>query len=200
MLFRSKNEYRFVETAEDYKRYKLTENGISPRGVPGFGKGLVRVDSDEHDEWGHITENLNLIRPEMVKKRYHKRMQLIQDVAQQPSIIGSHNPKAYIVCWGSNYQVVKEAVENLEIPGLAMMHFHQVYPLPKNIKSEFNKIKKVAILENNASGQFANVLKLYADFEILAENRLLKYSGEPFSVEEVEEFLIQQFRNQGGKL
>jgi 2-oxoglutarate ferredoxin oxidoreductase subunit alpha len=194
-----KNEYGFVETAEDYKRYKLTENGLSPRGVPGFGKGLVRVDSDEHDEWGHITENLNLIRPEMVKKRYHKRMRLIEEVAQLPSIIGTDNATSYIVCWGSNYHPVKEAVDNLQIKGLAIMHFHQVYPLPKSITSDLKNAEKVAILENNASGQFANVLKLYADFEIPVENRLLKYNGEPFSVEEVEEFLVGQFINQGGK-
>jgi len=40
----------FVETRQGYKRYQLTEAGISPRGIPGFGEGLVVLDSDEHDE------------------------------------------------------------------------------------------------------------------------------------------------------
>jgi hypothetical protein len=31
------------------KEYELTGSGISPRGIPGFGPGLVAVDSDEHD-------------------------------------------------------------------------------------------------------------------------------------------------------
>jgi len=43
--------------------------------------------------------------------------------------------------------------------------------------------KKVIAIENNASGQFANLIKLETGFEI--KNKILKYDGRPFSVEEV---------------
>jgi 2-oxoglutarate ferredoxin oxidoreductase subunit alpha len=56
-------EKHIVKTEVDYERYKLTASGISPRGIPGFGQGLVAVDSDEHDEAGHITEDLGLRTP-----------------------------------------------------------------------------------------------------------------------------------------
>ncbi len=45
-------EKHIVKTDSDYRRYELTANGISPRAIPGFGQGLVVVDSDEHDEAG----------------------------------------------------------------------------------------------------------------------------------------------------
>ena len=49
-----------VETDENYKRYELTESGISPRGVPGYGKGFVRVDSHTHTPEGYITESAEI--------------------------------------------------------------------------------------------------------------------------------------------
>lgn len=60
-----------IETSKDYERYALTENGVSPRGVPGWGKGLVVVDSDEHTEDGHLTERLDM-RVLMMDKRMKK--------------------------------------------------------------------------------------------------------------------------------
>ena len=47
-----------TKTGKDYIRYKNTEDGISPRGIPSYGEGFVRFDSHEHDEEGFITEDL----------------------------------------------------------------------------------------------------------------------------------------------
>lgn len=188
-----KNEKCIIKTDENYKRYKFTDNGISPRGVPGFGDGLVRVDSDEHDEEGQITENMHLIRPEMVKKRYIKRMDLITAEAREPTMIGTTKATQYVICWGSNFHVVKEALERTRIADVALLHYHQVFPLPATTEKRLKEAKKVVLLENNASGQFGNVIKLYANFTIPHENLFLKYNGVPFSVEEVEDFLRKQF-------
>ena len=46
-----------VKTAADYRRFAPGENGVSPRGVPGYGEGIVCADSDEHDEGGYIVED-----------------------------------------------------------------------------------------------------------------------------------------------
>ena len=35
-----------VETGEDYHRYEITKTGISPRGIPGYGNGLVSVQRE----------------------------------------------------------------------------------------------------------------------------------------------------------
>ncbi len=64
-------ENHIIKTKSDYKRYEITDSGISPRGIPGYGEGLVVVDSDEHDEEGHLTEDLD-IRTKMVDKTTKK--------------------------------------------------------------------------------------------------------------------------------
>src|SRR5690606_15884967 len=106
-------------TDEEYKRYKFTENGISPRILPGKVPGqVVLVDSDEHDEWGHITESAE-IRTKMVNKRL-KKFELLKDEVQEPWFVGSNNPENLIVCWGSTYGAVKEAVERLNQDGYSV--------------------------------------------------------------------------------
>jgi len=178
-------EKHIIKTGVDYKRYKLTDDGISPRGIPGYGNGLVAVDSDEHDEAGHITEDLTL-RVEMVDKRL-KKLQLLKNDAIPPVLVGSEDYKNLIVCWGSTYNVVKEAVENLGRDDTAFLHFRQVYPLPGQTSDYLKKAKRIIIVENNATSQFAKLIKLHTDIEI--NDRILKYDGLSFYVEELTEKL-----------
>jgi 2-oxoglutarate ferredoxin oxidoreductase subunit alpha len=185
-----KIEKHIVKTAEDYKRYELTENGLSPRGIPGFGKGLVAVDSDEHDEQGHITEDLNL-RINMVDKRL-KKGELIKDEAIPPELVGPRNYKTLIVCWGSTYNVVSEAVRSLARDNISFLHFKQVYPLPVETPDYLKKAEKVIIVENNATSQFAKLIKLNTGIDI--EDKILKYNGLGFFVEEIVEGLNNLLR------
>ena len=53
-------ENHFVKTSSDYQRYEITDDGVSPRGIPGFGDGQVCVDSDEHFTAGYITEDFDV--------------------------------------------------------------------------------------------------------------------------------------------
>jgi len=184
-----KIERYIVKTDENYKRYTLTEDGISPRGIPGYGKGLVRVDSDEHDEYGHITESAE-VRRKMVEKRLKKMEKIIQD-AVPPKLFGSENYKYLIVTWGSTQLIVKEALEKLGNKDVAMLHFSQVYPVPPIAENYLKKAEKVIFLEQNATGQFANLIKLTFD-GIDTQRRILKYDGFPFSVEQVVEAISKE--------
>ncbi|MHC4242634.1 MAG: 2-oxoacid:acceptor oxidoreductase subunit alpha [Planctomycetota bacterium] len=178
-------EKHIIKTGVDYKRYKLTDNGISPRGIPGYGKGLVAVDSDEHDEVGHITEDLGL-RVEMVDKRL-KKFKLLKDESIPPELVGSEDYKNLIVCWGSTYNVVREAVKNLGRNDTSFLHFKQVYPLPGQTSDYLKKARRIIIAENNATSQFAKLIKLHTGIEI--NDRILKYDGLSFYVEELTEKL-----------
>lgn len=174
-----------IETTLDYQRYALTKNGISPRDVPGYGDGLVGVDSDEHDEAAHITESAE-VRVTMHSKRM-KKMEGVQREAFMPTEIGDvKKSDTLVVCFGSNYGVVEEALEILSRDNVAALHFHQVYPLPEKAKKFFTR-KKIIVLENNFSGQFANLLRM--EYGIKITEKILKYDGSPFSVEEVVEKL-----------
>lgn len=174
-----------VKTNKDYKRYTLTENGISPRGIPGFGEGLVGVDSDEHDEASHITENLEM-RTRMVDKRLKKMDQILLEVVP-PELIGSEDYEILLIGWGSTYHVLKEALEELDRPDIAILHFKQIYPLFPGSKDFIERAKKTVFVENNATSQFRKVIRLYTGFS--GGESLLKYNGLPFTVEEVVEGL-----------
>ncbi len=182
-----KNIKRVIKTKSDYKRYLLTEDGISPRGVPGYGEGFVNVDSDEHDEEGHITEDVHYLRPKMVEKRLYKKLELLEKNTILPELIGPENYSILVTGWGTTYSVIKEALEEINRKDIAFLHFKQVYPLSKDNVEYFRKAKKTAVIENNATAQFGKVVKLELDVKI--DEQFLKFNGMPFSVEEVKEFL-----------
>ncbi|OPY25634.1 MAG: 2-oxoglutarate synthase subunit KorA [Methanobacterium sp. PtaU1.Bin242] len=177
-----KNEDYIIKTSKDYKRYQFTEGGVSPRGIPGFGEGLVVADADEHDEEGHITENLQ-IRAKMVDKRIRRKMETIRREAISPELIGSDDYDVLVIGWGSTYGTLKEALNNLDDNRISFLHFKQLYPLDPDTQSILKKAFKTIIFENNATAQFANLIKLETGFEI--DKKVLKYDGMPFSVEEV---------------
>ena len=178
-------EKHIIKTGVDYKRYKLTANGISPRGIPGFGEGLVVADSDEHDEAGHITEDLDL-RTEMVDKRL-KKFELLKNETIPPELAGPEDYKNLVVCWGSTYDIVREAVKKLGRDDIAFLHFKQVYPLPSETSNYLQKAQRTIIVENNATSQFAKLIKLHTGIDI--KDKILKYNGLSFYVEELAEKL-----------
>lgn len=175
-------EAHVVATEDGYARYAVTKNGVSPRGIPGFGTGLVGVDSDEHDVMGHITES-HLVRLEQHSKRLRKANGILSDAL--PPVASAHLKKAktVIVTWGSNFGVVDEALDVLNDEYFAHVHFSQVYPLSLEGKKLLPKTKSIVVVENNVAGQFSDLLE--REYGMTVSERILKYDGNPFSVEEL---------------
>ncbi|NTW15755.1 MAG: 2-oxoacid:acceptor oxidoreductase subunit alpha [Candidatus Moranbacteria bacterium] len=169
------------ETDEGYLRYALTEDGLSSRGVPGYGKGLVCVDSDEHDENGRITESFE-VRQVMMEKRW-KRLEAMRESAILPSPSDNLDAaETAVVCWGSNRGAVEEALGRLGSVKLGGLHFSQVFPINPKVKKML-KGKEIVVVENNHTGQFADLLA--RELGVKVSRRILKSTGEPFSVEEL---------------
>jgi 2-oxoglutarate ferredoxin oxidoreductase subunit alpha len=178
----SRREYG--EFDQTYRRFKLTEDGISPQTFPGLSDALVRVDSDEHDEEGKITEEPGM-RIQMVNKR-RKKFRLLSSELVLPSFYGDRVADSFVICWGSTKLIVKEAVERLIEEGIstALLHFGQVYPLlPEMVAPYGLKRKRLIIVENNVGGPFAGLLKSELDLEM--DHSILKYDGNCFTVEEL---------------
>lgn len=182
-----------VETGPGYQRYALTESGISPRGIPGWGEGLVGADSHEHDENGHISENLEL-RVRMVRKRLGKLAPLTER-ALPPEWIGARDARNLVVCWGSTLEIVREALAALARDDLAALHFTQIHPLPESARESMRRVDRLILLEGNATGQFGAFLKQQWGCEW--QHRILKYNGLQFSVEEVQAALQQILEQEG---
>lgn len=183
-------QHHFIETGEGYRRYALMESGLSPRGIPGYGKGLVAVDSDEHDEFGRITEDLDL-RVQMVNKRRAKEKYLIEH-AIAPTVWPHLNVEHWVVCWGSTLPIVQEALECLGREDVGLLHFSQVYPLHPSSEEILSRARTRVCLEGNAGGQFARLMKAYAGVEMT--HQILKYNGAAFTVEEVVRHLEEIFQ------
>ena len=166
----------------DYVRYAVTPDGVSPRAIPG-GEALVILDSDEHAEDGHITEDLTA-RVRLQDKRMAKAKGLLDD-ALAPELYGPAGAEHLLVCWGSTYGPCREAVDVLNDDGasVAMLHFSQVFPVSVEQIQPVLAGRKITFVEGNATGQLASVLReqgLQLDCELL-----LKYDGMPFTGEEI---------------
>lgn len=180
-----------VPSEKDYLRYRLTDSPISPRSIPGYGEGLVKCDSDEHDERGAITEDFQ-VRVQMNEKRLAKEALLLEDYIE-PELIGAQEYDTLVIGWGSTYGVLKEGVEllNTQDPHnkIAFLHIKEVFPLHPSLSNFTKKAKKIVLFENNAGGQLKNLLKLYLDVKV--DQIYLKYNGVPFTTEEVYQKLTE---------
>ena len=165
-----------------YQRYVFTPNGVSPLTFPGLSEARVEVDSDEHTEDGKITEDLSL-RVRMVDKRLRKMGEIAAE-AVMPVCFGDRKAATVLISWGSNRLIVQEAAVALQAEGLpvAALHFGQVYPLTPKMKKGLSR-KRLICIENNATGQFANLLERELDLKV--DHRVLKYNGECFTVAEL---------------
>jgi 2-oxoglutarate ferredoxin oxidoreductase subunit alpha len=191
-LSRIKNrDYRLrgeaLKNLSGYKRHAFTESGVSPMAIPGESKHLVVTDSDEHDEEGHIIEDAE-IRRRMVDKRLLKKLPNIRQEIEPPMLYGKTSPDIVLVGWGSTYGVMKEAVDLLsKDKNIAMLHFTEINPFPPIEKFDYLKVlnnaKFTICIENNATGQFARLMRYETGFEFRA--KINKYDGRPFLFENI---------------
>jgi len=168
-----------VRTSPGYKRYALTDDGISPRGIPGFGEGLVCADSHEHTEDGHITEEIAL-RNRMMEKRMGKMDLIVRD-SVPPTLIGPDKYRVLVICWGSNYHIAAEAVALLGEADIAVLHFSQIFPLPPETPELIGRAETTIAVENNFTGQFARLLRAYTGLDV--HHKIRQYDGRPFCSE-----------------
>ncbi len=191
-----KIERFIIKTDADYQRYSLDiDNGISPRGIPNNGEGLVRVDSDEHDENGLITEDME-VRVKMVEKRNSKLTDFKKE-AFAPDLLGPKNYRVLCVGWGSTFHIIKEALDRLNLSDVALLHFKQVYPVPEESIKFLKKAKQIISIENNYNGQFAQLLENSTGISI--DTKILKYNGLPFYSDELAEEINNAISGKGGQ-
>lgn len=173
---------------EEYERYAVTDSGVSPRRIPGFGEHLVVTDSDEHSPDGHITEDF-VVRNTMNQKRLRKACGMQQDVVP-PTLIGNDQPEILFVCWGTTRGAVEEAAERLRSQGrnASVLHFSQVWPLnPDQFVPTLMGAGKVVCVEGNATGQFAGLIRRQTSYHI--QTLVLRYDGNPFTADYIIENL-----------
>ncbi len=170
---------------EEYLRFRFTENGISPRLVPGKVKVFVSADSDEHDEHGTITESAEM-RNRMMEKRMGK-IALLKEELMEPDFIGPEQFDTLLLGWGSLKGPLFEAVEQLNKESgekYAALVFGDVYPLPERLlREKAQKAKRIVNVEQNYTGQLAQLVREATG--ISCDGSVLKYDGRQLSGEEI---------------
>jgi 2-oxoglutarate ferredoxin oxidoreductase subunit alpha len=171
---------------EKYKRYQITESGVSPRSIPSAFGLEVAADSHEHDEDGHITEDAQ-VRKSMMEKRFRKLDGLSSEIGP-PQKIGDKNVDTLLVGWGSTYGPMAECIEMLNREGISVggMHLNELWPFPRKEVSEvLERVKKWAVVENNYTGQLARLIQM--ELQKAPDGKILKYDGRPFMATEIAE-------------
>lgn len=182
-----------IPEGADYKRYKVTEDGISPRLVPGSSSTAMYCSaSDEHKEDGEIITDILAglpesleVRKEMHAKRMRKEETMIKDGdIELPTIDGDANARITLLGWGSTYDFIKEACEILNKDGLSVNHLHftDLYPMNSEKVTEIlNSCNNIIAVENNMTNQMCKLIKAETGFDI--KSSVNRYDGEPFTGE-----------------
>lgn len=175
----------------EYKRHAFTETGMTPMGIPGDAKHLVVTDSDEHDEEGHIVEDAET-RIRMLDKRLFRKFPLLKQEIEPPVLYGNRQPETVLVGWGSTFGVIKEVVDMLSKDHIAMLHFSEIHPFPSTDKFDYlgvlRNAKSTICIENNATGQFARLMRAETGFEF--KHKINKFDGRPFTTDNLLRELI----------
>ena len=170
-------------SSDGYLRYKNTEDGISPRAIPGLEGYVHIVSTDEHDEDGVLIsdEFTNPHKRRMMVEKRARKFDGILDQIEAPQLLGPEDAEVTLVGWGSTYSVIKEALDQLEAKGVIanQLSIKWIVPLHTEAVTEiFSGAKKTIMVENNYSGQFARYLR--SESGLTADGHIRKYDGEPF--------------------
>ncbi|MCI2429897.1 2-oxoacid:acceptor oxidoreductase subunit alpha [Candidatus Acetothermia bacterium] len=171
----------------DYKRFLYTETGISPRTVLGTRDGLFWNTGDEHDEWGHITED-PVERVQMMEKRAKKLEVAAREIprAEKFNVFGDPEADLVLLSWGSPKGAILDALEALraEKQSVCFVQCRLLWPLPgDDLRELLEKAKRRACIENNYSGQFAGLVREQTG--IAMDHLIVKFNGRPITMDEV---------------
>jgi len=171
------------EAGEPYLRYKDTESGISPRAVPGLPGHLHVAASDEHDEDGVLISDVytDTVRRKKMADKRSRKMATVLEHLPAPELKGPIDAEVTLVGWGSTWGVLTEAVEQLNREGISTNHLQVKFLVPfhvTEVSALLARSKRVIVVENNQSGQFARHLRAETGFT--AHGHIRKYDGEPF--------------------
>ena len=183
----------------DYRRYLNTESGISPRVLPGTEGFAHVVATDEHDEDGVLISD-EFTNPFKRRKMVEKRARKFENVAKDvppPELEGPQDAEVTLLGFGSTYGVIREAVADLESRGVRVNQLAITWIVPfhsEQVGQILANAKRVIIVENNYSGQFARYLRSETGFA--AHGHIRKYDGEPFMPHHVVEGVLELMQSE----
>jgi len=164
----------------EYKRFAFTDDGVSPRVIPGVEGGMHLAPGSEHNDAGVITENTKN-RARMMEKRMRK-MESARPDLPTPLVHGDPRAEIAILGYGANRGPICEAQDRLASQGVAtrFLELRTLWPFPEDEVREFiENATSVYVVENNYTGQLERLIR-YVVGPLERMHRVLKYNGRPF--------------------
>jgi 2-oxoglutarate ferredoxin oxidoreductase subunit alpha len=181
-----------------WKRYAITDDGVSERALPGTPNGMHVGTSYEHDESGFSTESY-VMRARQVDKRAAKMKRLLKEM-DAPAIFGAaDDAEVTLVTWGSMKLPALDALRLLGERGIKarLVSFTHLYPInPRVVRKALRTKGTTIMVENNSGAQFAGILREHAGIKF--DFHLLKYDGRQFYAEQIAEE-VARLRDAGYK-
>lgn len=166
-----------VAALDVYARYADTEDGVSPRALPGSDpKAVYLASGNEHREDGHITEDPDIATAQALKRL--RKGKAASAEMRAPLFFGPEDADLTFVSWGSSCGAVREAVDALNVDGRSanMVHFCDLWPFPREeARRALGTARRIINVEGNATAQFASLLN--AECGIKADTHVLKFDG-----------------------
>ncbi len=171
-------------SGDEYLRYKFTEDGVSPRVVPGTPNAVVLANSNEHVERGFVTSSAEPTIA-MVDKRFRKEEHIKKAIEKLSPIksYGSKTPQVTIVGWGSTKGPALEAINLLKAEGLNAQYvqIRIMEPFPEGLESYLKG--KTVLFENNRTAELGKLIKMNTGH--VFDDIGLRYDGRPITPLEI---------------
>ena len=168
---------------DNYKRFKFTDNGISPRAF--LGQARIFYTGDEHNEFGHIDEE-SVNRTKMYEKRMKKLLLADQEIKEEDRLNVYGDGDIAVITWGSPKGVLLDIMPSLEEKGvnITLIQIKMFNPFPKQLVKNLLRDKKLIIdVESNYDAQAEKVMK--REIGIGADAYILKWSGRQIMSDEL---------------
>jgi len=177
------------EANTDYKRYEITDDGISPMIFPGVSDIIVKVNSYEHNEKGVTTENAKDV-VVMQDKRFAKLVEIKKEfeIRDTVKIYGDVTSKTVVVFWGSTKGAVLEAAKYL---AQSVKFLQIVWLEPFDVEAVLFHLQDADMIidiEGNHDGQLAKLIRQKTGIDI--KQKILKYDTRPFDPFELAKEII----------
>lgn len=182
---------RLEEPPSDYKRYKITESGISP--FAPIGSREMILTGLEHTEEGFPTED-PVVRDEMMAKRRRKFQTIAKEIPPEEKVVlhGDPDAKITLVSWGSTKPIILEALKLLEEKGVKanFLQIRLFYPFPaKEVLDVLTRAETVINIEQNDLLQAAFLIRGFTGFSI--KHHVKKLNGRPLWDTEVAQAVLE---------
>ncbi|MEO8581708.1 MAG: 2-oxoacid:acceptor oxidoreductase subunit alpha [Patescibacteria group bacterium] len=192
--------YAMVKTEDlpqddSFRRYAIdTQNGVSPRSIPGQAHGLQITNSYEHDEFGYATEDADMTIHQVEKRA--KKMDSIVNEVPQPLFIGPEDADITFVCWGTTLSVLRQMLHDTEtlrsqgeqLPTVNIIHFPCIWPFPAEQFTKLaQKAKRLVMIEGNFTGQCELLIRQETGIQFA--DHIRRYDGRPFYSEDLIEWI-----------